>query len=70
MTLQQTIEALQVSRMTVLRMMKAGKLTNVAPIYPSRTRQPILFAREQVDKFRPQPRPLLLDGDHAPYSAA
>lgn len=56
MTVQETAAALQVSRMTVLRMMDDGRLTNVAPILPARKRQPIRFARAQVDALRPRPR--------------
>lgn len=67
MTMQETVAALQVSRMTVVRLMKAGKLTNVAPIIPGRTRQPILFSKHQVDALRPRPR-MLVDPP-APYAA-
>lgn len=68
MTVQQTMAALRVSRTTIFRMMKAGELTNVAPILPARKIQPVRFATGQVDRLRPQDRqPLMLDGDLTPY---
>jgi excisionase family DNA binding protein len=56
MTVQETATALQVSRMTVLRMLADGRLTNVAPHIPARKRQPIRVAKSQVDALRPRPR--------------
>ena len=56
MTIAQTMAALDVSRQTVLRLMKDGKLTNVAPYNPSLKLQRVRFAAEQVEALRPRPR--------------
>jgi excisionase family DNA binding protein len=56
MTVPEVARELKISRMTVKRMVKDGRLTPVVPHNPALKRQRYQFRRSEVERLKPAPR--------------
>ena len=56
MTVPQAARELQVSRMTIKRMVADGRLKPVQPHNPALRRQHYVFAKQDVDRLKPPPQ--------------